>query len=320
MEIAPRIHRIACPFGGNRVSFVHLFVGTEAALLVDTCCAHNPAHDILPYMQSIGLDPARLRYIVTSHSDLDHQGGNAPMKAIAPHAILMCHAFDRAWIEDTDALIEGRYNQFARDHGMGMSDDAKAGIREQTHSAPVDLTLLGGERVRLSPGWEVEIVHTPGHTWGHLTVYDPVSRTLAAGEAALSDSIPDARFVPLMPPTYCYVETYLSTLSHLLGMGIETYSPAHWPVQRGADVAAFLLGSRNYCLRLEAALLTLAHDGAFRLQAACRTLGPVVGAWDRPFDDVLQYPLLGNLNALTARGQLIAGCDAADLITWRLPL
>ncbi|MGQ9909370.1 MAG: MBL fold metallo-hydrolase [Candidatus Flexifilum sp.] len=318
MLIAPNIHRIPCKFGGNRISFVHLFVGSEAVLLVDTCCAHNPEQDILPYLAANGIDLARLRYIITSHSDLDHQGGNQPMKAAAPHAVLMCHQFDRAWIEDTEALIAGRYDQFAADHGMIMSEEAKEDTRRQTLSAPVDLTLLGGERIRLSPGWEVEVVHTPGHTWGHLAVYDPVSKTLAAGEAALWTAILNEDFEPAMPPTYCYVDTYLATIDRLLSMDIQIYSPAHWPVQTGPDVAAFLQESRNYCLHLESELLKLAASGPITLAGACTALGPRVGRWDRALDSVLQYPLLGNLNSLTARGKLVTGRDERGIMTWSL--
>lgn len=80
MEIAPGIHRIKCLFGAKRMVYVHLLVGEDAAMLVDTGCADNPEQEILPYMRSIGFDPARLTYIVISHSDIDHQGGNAAMK------------------------------------------------------------------------------------------------------------------------------------------------------------------------------------------------------------------------------------------------
>ncbi len=36
MEIAPGIHRIKCLFGSNRMVYVHLLVGEDAAILVDT--------------------------------------------------------------------------------------------------------------------------------------------------------------------------------------------------------------------------------------------------------------------------------------------
>lgn len=321
MEIAPNIHRIPCRFGGTRISFVHLFVGTEAAMLVDTCCAHNPEQDILPYMARIGLAVEQLKYIVISHSDLDHQGGNAPMKAAAPHALILCHALDRPWIESTEALIEGRYNQFARRDGIVMSEAAKEDTRHQTLSAPVDVTLQGGEAFRLSPDWTVEVLHTPGHTWGHLVVYDPRSRTMAAGEAALWNAILDETWQPVMAPTYCYVATYLATIGRLLAMDIDTYSPAHWPLQRGADIQTFLTESRSYCLHLEAQLLNLARKNRqpFTLQEAIDVLAPSAGDWPDENDGVLAYPLLGNLDFLTQRGLLAEGENGRGVRTWRLP-
>ena len=89
MEIAPDIHRIPCLFMGDRVAYVHLLIGEASSILLDTCCAHNPAQEILPYMERIGFDRERLSYILISHSDLDHQGGNCPMKAATPRAKLL---------------------------------------------------------------------------------------------------------------------------------------------------------------------------------------------------------------------------------------
>jgi glyoxylase-like metal-dependent hydrolase (beta-lactamase superfamily II) len=320
MEIAPGVHRIECRFDKNRMAYVHLFVGTEAVMIVDTCCAHNPEQDILPYMQSIGVEPYQLKYIITSHSDLDHQGGNRPMKEAAPRAILMCHNLDRPWIENTDALIEGRYAQFDKDHGFQMSEDEKEGIRKVTASYPVDMTLEGGETVRLSPEWYVQVIHTPGHTWGHLAIFDSRSKTLVAGEAGLWNAILDLDFKPALPPTYCYVDTYLATLDRLMAMDIDNYSPAHWPLQRGTEVAEFLRESRNYCLHVEQKLLKLAAEHrAFTLKSAIERLAPELGSWPESANSALTFPLAGNLHRLAHRRQLNQAYNRESIITWSLP-
>ena len=317
MEIAPGIHRIACPFGDNRMVYVHLLIGDSASMLVDTGCAHNPRENILPYMQEIGFDPADLTTILISHSDLDHQGGNQPMKDAAPQAVLMCHNLDRPWIENTESLIAGRYAQFEADHGIGYGDAGKAGIRAQTLSAPVDVTLEGGERFRLGANWTVEAVHTPGHTWGHLAVYDPRSRAMVAGEAALWNAILGADWKPALPPTYCYVDTYLATQERLMAMAIDTFSPAHWPVQRGPDVGEFLRESRNYCRLVERRLLEFSARGPFTLRAAVETLGPSLGDWPAETNQDFSYGMLGNLNFLTQRGLLKASRNADQLVVWK---
>ena len=319
MKIAPGVHQITCAFGSKRMVFVYLLVGESASLLVDTGCAHNPAQEILPYMASIGFDPARLTWIVVTHSDLDHQGGNAAMMAAAPQAQLLCHRLDRPWVEDTEALIAGRYAQFEADHGIGYGEAGKAGIRGDCHSAPVDLTLLGGEEFRLDAGWEVEAIHTPGHTWGHLAVFDRRSATLIAGEASMWNAIPDADWQPAMPPTYCYVDTYLATQERLLSMQIDQLASAHWPIQRGPAVREYIAESRNYVLHVEAALLDFGRRrGPFTLREAVEQLGPTLGRWPASTNQDFSYGMAGNLESLTKRGVLASGRDAADMIEWRL--
>jgi glyoxylase-like metal-dependent hydrolase (beta-lactamase superfamily II) len=320
MEIAPGVHRIRCEFDSNRMVFVHLLVGDNRSMLVDTGCAHNPEQDIIPYLESIGLSPSTLDTIVVSHSDLDHQGGNAPMKAAAPGAILACHRLDYNWVNDTDALIEGRYAQFDADHGIVMPAAAKDAIRAQTLSAPVELTLQGGERFWLSDDWAVEVVHAPGHTWGHLAVYDSRSKTLISGEAAMGTAIPDVDWNPILPPTYCYVDTYLSSIDRLLGMEIDTLSPAHWPVQQGPDVASFLTESRNYCLHVEQILVDFAGDNpGYTLAGAIKALGATLGRWPASGSGLLTYPMMGNIDRLVQRNQLVASKNADGVTCWRLP-
>lgn len=316
MEIAPGIHRIRCEFGNNRMVFVHLLIGDRASMLVDTACAHNPQQDILPYMQQIQFDPAELTYIVISHSDTDHQGGNQPMREVAPQAIMACHNLDRAWIESTEALIAGRYSQFEADHGIGYSAAAKDGIRADTLSTPVDLLLEGGEQFRLGDEWVVEAIHTPGHTWGHLAIYDPRSRTLVAGEAALWNAILDLDWSPAMPPTYCYVDTYLATQDRLLAMAIDTLSPAHWPVQQGVQVGEFLRESRNFCQLVERNLLELAAQHPFTLREAIETLGPTLGNWPAETNQDFSFGMLGNLNSLAQRGLLKTSRNAEQYVVW----
>lgn len=318
MEIAPGIHQIPCLFGAGRLVYVYLLVGDSASILVDTGCAHNPEQDILPYMAAIGFHPSSLTYILITHSDLDHQGGSAPMKAAAPRALLACHELDRPWVESTEALISGRYAQFEADHGIGYGDEGKAGIRAQTLSLPLDFTLTGGERFRLGAGWHVEAIHTPGHTWGHTALYDPNSRTLISGEATMWTHIPDANWGPAMPPTYCYVDTYLATQDRLLAMDIGQLASAHWPTQTGPDVAAFIHTGKDFCLDVEARLLELARARPFTLRAAIDTLGPKLGGWPLATNQDFSYGMAGNLARLTQRGLLTTGRSADGFVTWSI--
>lgn len=316
MEIAQGIHQIVCRFGKSRMVFCYLLIGDDAALLVDTGCAHNPEQEILPYMHRIGFDLSQLRYILITHSDVDHQGGNAPMKRAAPHALLMCHALDKPWVENGEALIAGRYSQFERDHGIGYGEVGKDSIRKDLDCSAIDIALHGEEIFRLGAGWSVRVVHTPGHTWGHLALYDPRSRTLISGEASMSTHIPNEDWSPAMPPTYCYVDTYLSTQDRLLSMEIDLLASSHWPLQRGSAVRDFLYESRNYVLHVEQKLLALAKQQSFTLQQAIDTLAPSLGHWPPSASIDFSYGMLGNLNRLTQRGLLTVSRGHDQLTVW----
>ncbi len=318
-EIAPRIHRIACVFGGDRIVYCHLLVGRARSLLIDTGMSYTPDQDLLPYMASIGVNPETLDYVLITHSDVDHQGGNDLIRAAAPRARFMAHNLDIPWIETPEALVHGRYLQFMADHGIGPDVKGQQETLDVCRSnIPMDIGIEGGEVLRLSPDWHVQLVHTPGHTWGHTGVYDPVSKTFIAAESALWNSILGKDEQPVLPPTYCYVNSYLATIERLHGMDIQMFSPAHWSVQTGNDVKTFLDESKNYCLHVEQKLLTTlqASDQPLSLKALIARLKPDLGTWPDSQDDNLAYPFAGNLRRLEDRGLVQRGRDGDNFVTW----
>lgn len=318
MEIVQGIHRIPCIFDGNRVMFVHLLVGTKKIMLVDTCLAHNPEQEIFPYMQQLGIQPSQINYVLISHSDSDHVGGNRIVKDHAPNSMFMCHKLDRPWVEDVTALLEGRYKQFDRPHGMSTPDSFVHQLYHDVKTCPMDMTLEGGEQIWLSEDWYVDVLHTPGHTWGHLSVYDPRSHALIAGEAALWNAILDKDWQPCMAPTYCYADTYLATIQRLLAMSIDVYSPSHWPLQMGKEVHDFLYESRNYCLRVEEELLNLSQrTESFTMLQAIDEICGLLGTWSPVANNAMAYPINANIARLVQRGQLEQSHNDQGHVIWR---
>jgi glyoxylase-like metal-dependent hydrolase (beta-lactamase superfamily II) len=306
MEIIPGIHRVATPFA-NRVVYQYLLTGTEKTLLVDTGMENTTGEHLLPYMHRIGLSPDRLTYVIISHSDLDHQGGNDALKAVAPQALFMCHNLDKPWVESLDRLIVERYGQFKADHGVEDPPEAIQWMHEAARSSiPMDIGLEGGETIRLGPEWVVEVLHTPGHSFGHLTVWDPRHRTAIIADAVLWNMVPTVTGEPAFPPTYQYVDTYLSSIQRLQGMPIETLLTSHYAIQRGTDVQGFLSESRAFVRHLEAATLEVLQESgeAHTARELTEILSLRVGAWPAEGNIYLIFPLSGHLNRLEDRGQI----------------
>src|SRR5260221_8712013 len=124
-EIAPGIHRIPAVFFETRIVAIHLLIGESRSMLIDPGMADTPEKYVFPYMQKIGFDPARLDYVLITHSDIDHQEGNPAVRKVAPMSIFMCHNLDKPWVESMQALDNGRYRQFAADHGIGQAREGR---------------------------------------------------------------------------------------------------------------------------------------------------------------------------------------------------
>jgi glyoxylase-like metal-dependent hydrolase (beta-lactamase superfamily II) len=305
MEIRPGIHRVEWPIGG-RPAYSYLFVG-ERVLLVDTGLASTPEEWLLPYMSSHGIDPQRVDFVLSTHSDMDHTGGNAKAAALFPRALLMCNELDRPMVEDLERMIVGRYGEFLPDHGVGDPPETLDWYRANARHAPVGLGLTGGEVLRLSNDWTVELVHTPGHTHGSTSVWDAAHGVAVIGDAVLGVAVPGDDG-PAEPPTYRYVDAYEATIRALQALSPELLLAAHFPVMEGPEVQDFLAGSLAYCQRVEAALLSeLAASGrATTLSELLDRLGPGLGAWPEAAGYQLAYPFVGHMERLVATGRVVA--------------
>src|SRR5690606_22844853 len=153
MEIRPGLHRIAAPIPPRFIA-MHLFTGPSGALLFDTGVDGSVEGTLLPYLHETGIDPASIRWVVSSHCDFDHTGGNAALRAIAPAAEFLAGAADQLMTENIEVLIAGRYGEFSRADGFDDPASTTAEIRESTRLIGVDRALTGGEIIDLGGGRE----------------------------------------------------------------------------------------------------------------------------------------------------------------------
>lgn len=318
MEVAPGIHRIEAPLGDRFVA-TYLLVGADHALLIDSGMDDTPRTYIAPYLDQIGLPFTNLRYVLTSHADFDHSAGNRSLQELAPHLLFLCHTLDQSMIADLEVMIRERYGEFAADHGIDESDESKAHIRSSARHVPVDLALQGGETIRLGPDWAVQVLHTPGHSRGHLSVYDPRSQSLIICDAALGNAVLRKDGKPAFPPTYRYVESYTATIQHFQAMNVATLLTSHYPIYRGGAVAEFLAESRRYVERVDqtllAALATVSTPPTMR--ELCTSLGPQLGEWPDAASIYLVNPLQGHLERLIQYG-VVETARRDGLLTYQL--
>lgn len=274
-EVARGIHRIESDLG-PRFMCQYLLVGAERTLLVDTGVAATPAGVIIPYLDRLDIEP---ELVVISHADVDHSGGNRALRERYPRAVLACHELDRQWIESNEAMLRENY-LWHEPYGFDEPDEegTRALLADMGGDCPVDIGLRGGETIRLGPGRRVEILHLPGHTHGHLGVWDPDNRAAIVIDAVLADGIYDRAGRRLIPPRYYDLEALRQTIFRLESLRPELLLTAHYPVLERDRALDWLDTGRAFVDDVERVVRTTIADGTTDLwrltQRVDGALGP----------------------------------------------
>lgn len=122
-------------------------------IVIDALNSPDEARDILvPNMKAVGLDPARIKYVIVTHGHGDHWGGAKYLKDAYGAKVVLS---DADW-----RMLE------LPDRGGGPFRDLVP--------PPRDITVKDGDTVTLGKT-TVRIAVTPGHTPGALSLMFPVT-------------------------------------------------------------------------------------------------------------------------------------------------
>ena len=167
----------------------------------------------------------QLSLVVNTHWHADHVGGNAILQAQG--------AGIAASIPDADAIAR-------RDPGCCQAEYLDQPVAPYT----VDQPLHDGQIMPLGDA-EWQVIRTPGHTPGHMCLWQPDERLLITGDA-LSDY--DVGWVNTALDGPEAAATALASLQRLSGLSPRVLLPAHGPIP--ADTASALTAALGRAQRL----------------------------------------------------------------------
>lgn len=128
-------------------------------------------------LEEVGLALSAVRSLVVGHFHLDHAGGAAAIAERADCRVFL-HESMVEWLTDPDRL----------DYLVESTAEALGGMFEQV-GAPDPLPVANVERVpdagtTIATGDRtLEVLHTPGHSPDHLSVWSPTDAVLFSNEA-----------------------------------------------------------------------------------------------------------------------------------------
>ncbi len=135
---------------------------SREALVID------PGDEIENILEILAKHQLRVKAIVITHAHIDHIGGAQKLKAATGAPVYM-NASDQQLYDHLDTQAGW----------LGMKTP------EQTE---IDVDAREGGKLALGPA-EFEILHTPGHTQGSISLWIPAENKLIAGDTLFRDSI-----------------------------------------------------------------------------------------------------------------------------------
>jgi glyoxylase-like metal-dependent hydrolase (beta-lactamase superfamily II) len=238
-EVAAGIHRVVSPLGARRMA-QWLVVGAQRLLLVDAGVATTPDDVLVPALATLGRTPADITDVLITHADVDHYGGIARVRTLAPAALIRAHAADRPLIERFATIARERYGWY-RVHQLDYPEQTWTWLRDAAGTdTALDGDLEPGERLDLGGDRVLEVLHLPGHSDGHIGLWDPRSRTAIVADAAMGDGFFDRAGRRVAPAPYSDVDAYRATIARLRALDIEHLETSHFRSLDAAGATAHL--------------------------------------------------------------------------------
>ena len=249
-EVTPGVFRLELPLGIHGIPSVNGYViaGAHSATLVDcgiwTGAADGPGTRALEDgLAACGFSLAQVGRLVITHAHIDHYGiaGEVARRSGADVWMHRLANLDITKYRDPDAAVDRR-EQMLADHGMygAELESASAGLRDWMPVMPSiaepTTWLAGGERFEADGrGWEV--IHTPGHSPGHVCLWSAADRILLSGDhllPAITSPVTFERGFERDP-----MSSYLDSLQRVAALAPALVLPGHGdPFPDGARRAA----------------------------------------------------------------------------------
>lgn len=188
-------------------------------VMVDAQTRRNQAALVIELMALHGVDPKSMRYLINTHSDFDHIGGNAVLLDRVPDLQIVAGTPEAATIENPFSRMNS--TSFASERIVENLTTCKVAVRVDQ-----DMTLTIGE-LRL------QIICTPGHSPGSICVYHEASQTLFTGDTVLGSGRWGG---PLgLPLVRMNLDTMLTSLTKLTHLNVDWLLPGHGNIVHGGN-------------------------------------------------------------------------------------
>jgi glyoxylase-like metal-dependent hydrolase (beta-lactamase superfamily II) len=320
-EIAPGIHEVRLPIPWEE-EIVNCFLfsdGPQVDLLDCGILTDESVATVLAAIREVGGANARLRRLVITHIHPDHFGAAGVLKE-RTGAELYLHRLEVPMVHprylELEQLIT-EVGQNLRHNGVPEPDvdtlqNASRMMRDFVRPGEPDVQLDGAETIELG-GRRLRVEWTPGHSPGHICLFDRDDRLLFAGDQLLPDISTNIALHPQSTPNP--LGEFLESLDRLLALEPKLVLPSHG---RPFEDAAGRVGRlhAHHQRRLDQIEGILGDEPITGWEVAIRVWGERKNIWDKRM--ALQEGL-AHLQLLAVEQRVEKLADASG-VRWRRDL
>ena len=208
LEVLPQVYQIT--LGGANI----VLIAEKEMTLVDTGFPGGSAQ-VVDLINRLGRSAEEIGLIILTHNHFDHAGGLLDLKKLSRAKV----AGHRADFNSGDGPLPypGMVQKLLRLRPFSA-------LRWAFSLKPdaIDTVLAGGEV--LSPLGGLEVIHTPGHTPGSISLYSPARKLLIAG-----DALNKRRDILRLPPKMASTDLTqaIDSVEKIAGLDFDTLCLGH---------------------------------------------------------------------------------------------
>lgn len=282
MQITEHIHSLKINFkvavspenAMDRFVYSYL-VFTDKITLIDTGVKGSEIM-IYDYIRETGRDPKDITAIILSHSHPDHIGSARAIKEKSNCRVL-AHQAETDWIEDTE-------KQFRERPVPGFHNLVGGPVA-------IDRPLNGGEILELGRDFKCEVIYTPGHSRGSISLLFPGEKAVFTG-----DSLP----VPNDMPIYDDVVSLVNSVKRIRDLKDLDTLVSSWdaPARGRQDIDRRIEEGLSYLRRIHSAVLKAGGRGQYDIMEVCRIVVGELGLPPHAANPLVARSIASNLKAL----------------------
>ena len=227
-EILSNLYKIEVPLPGSPLQALNSYVikAAQRSLIIDTGWNREECVKILTSgLRELGVNLKEADFFIT-HMHADHSGMVSSLAA--DEAKIYFGWADAAVVSSTAPGSWEKQSDFASIHGF-LGDELERALgshpgRKYSSRGRTDFHILkDGDTVSIGD-YAFKCIETPGHTKGHMCLYEPEKKILISGDHILIDITPN---ISLWSDEQNPLNEYLMSLDKVYDLDVELVLPGH---------------------------------------------------------------------------------------------